>query len=326
MSKLSWDFPYGSRRMPVLARNIVATSQPLAAQAGLRMLLRGGNAVDAAIATAATLTVVEPVMNGIGSDAFALIWDGQTLHGLNASGRAPRAWRPERFAARERMPMEGWDSVTVPGVVSAWAALSEKFGKLDFESLFEPAIEYARGGFPVSPVVSMQWASQIPRLNDQPGFAQAFARDGHAPQAGDIFRFPEQGDTLAEIARTRGESFYRGDLAKRIAKFSAESGGALNMEDLASHRPDWVEPVRQRYRDYCAHEIPPNGQGIAALIALGILEHFDMSNITRDSVDSLHLQIEAMKLGFADVYHNVADANSMRIKPSSMLDPAYLKS
>jgi gamma-glutamyltranspeptidase/glutathione hydrolase len=326
MSKFSWDFPYASRRMPVLARNIVATSQPLAAQAGLRMLLQGGNAVDAAIATAAALTVVEPVMNGIGSDAFALVWDGQRLHGLNASGRAPRAWSPERFATRERMPMEGWDSVTVPGVVSAWAGLSEKFGKLDFASLFEPAIDYARGGFPVSPVVSMQWAAQIPRLKDQPGFAQAFARDGNAPQAGEIFRFPEQADTLTEIARTGGESFYRGNLASRIANFSAESGGALSLDDLASHRADWVEPVRQRYRDYHVHEIPPNGQGIAALIGLGILEHFDMAGITRDSVESLHLQIEAMKLGFADVYHHVADANSMRIKASSMLDPAYLKS
>src|SRR3954470_1847450 len=326
VSKFSWDFPYASRRMPVLARNIVATSQPLAAQAGLRMLLRGGNAVDAAIATAAALTVVEPVMNGIGSDAFALIWDTQKLHGLNASGRAPRAWSPERFAGRERMPMEGWDSVTVPGVVSAWAALSQKFGKLEFASLFEPAIDYARNGFPVSPVVSMQWASQIPRLKDQPGFAQAFARDGQAPQAGEIFRFPEQADTLLEIARTGGESFYRGNLAQKIVKFSAESNGALSMEDLASHRADWVEPVRQRYRDYSVHEIPPNGQGIAALIGLGILEHFDMAGIARDSVESLHLQIEAMKLGFADVYHHVSDAKSMRIKASSMLDPAYLKS
>jgi gamma-glutamyltranspeptidase / glutathione hydrolase len=326
MSEFNWDFPYSSRRMPVLARNIVATSQPLAAQAGLRMLFRGGNAIDAAIATAAALTVVEPVMNGIGSDAFALIWDGQSLHGLNASGRAPKAWTPDRFAGRERMPTEGWDSVTVPGVVSAWAALSRKFGKLDFASLFEPAIDYARDGFPVSPVVSMQWASQIERLKDQPGFAQAFARDGQAPRAGEIFRFPDQAETLTEIARTGGESFYRGDLARKIAKFSAECGGALGMEDLAAHSAEWVEPVRQQYRGYYVHEIPPNGQGIAALIGLGILEHFDMGSITRDSVESLHLQIEAMKLGFADVYRHVADANAMRVNASNMLDPAYVKS
>jgi gamma-glutamyltranspeptidase/glutathione hydrolase len=326
MTEFNWDFPYPSRRMPVLARNVVATSQPLAAQAGLRMLLRGGNAVDAAIATAAALTVVEPVMNGIGSDAFALVWDGKSLQGLNASGRAPRAWKPERFAGRERMPTEGWDCVTVPGVVSAWAALSAKFGKLAFESLFEPAIDYAHNGFPVSPVVAMQWESQIPRLKDQPGFAQAFARNGSAPRAGELFRFPEQADTLTEIARTRGESFYRGALAKRIADFSSASGGALDAGDMAAHNPDWVDPIGQDYRGYRVHEIPPNGQGIAALIALGILEHFDLGSLAADSVESLHLQIEAMKLGFADVYRYVADVGSMDIRSSSLLDSGYLKS
>ena len=326
MTDFNWECPYPSRRMPVLARNVVATSQPLAAQAGLRMLLLGGNAVDAAIATAAALTVVEPVMNGIGSDAFALVWDGKSLHGLNASGRAPRAWKPERFAGMKRMPTEGWDCVTVPGVVSAWAGLSAKFGKLAFESLLEPAIEYARNGFPVSPVVASQWESQIPRLKDQPGFAQAFARDAGAPRAGELFRFPEQSDTLVEIARTRGESFYRGALAKRIADFSSASGGALGIEDLAAHQPDWVEPIGQDYRGFRTHEIPPNGQGIAALIALGILEHFDVGSLAVDSVESLHLQIEAMKLAFADVYRYVADAGAMEIRGSSLLVPAYLKS
>ena len=326
MTDFSWDFPYPSRRMPVLARNVVATSQPLAAQAGLRMLLRGGNAVDAAIATAAALTVVEPVMNGIGSDAFALVWDGKMLHGLNASGRAPRAWKPERFAGMERMPTEGWDCVTVPGVVSAWVGLSAKFGKLPFDALFEPAVDYARNGFPVSPVVASQWESQIPRLKNQPGFVQAFARNGRAPRAGELFRFPEQGDTLAEIARTRGESFYRGALARRIADCSSASGGALGIDDLAAHQPDWVEPIGQDYRGYRTHEIPPNGQGIAALIALGILEQFDLGGLAADSVESLHLQIEAMKLAFADVYRYVADAGAMEIRGSSLLVPAYLKS
>ncbi len=326
MSGFNWDFPYPSRRMPVLAQNVVATSQPLAAQAGLRMLLRGGNAVDAAIATAAALTVVEPVMNGIGSDAFALVWDGKLLHGLNASGRAPRAWTPERYVDHDRMPTEGWDCVTVPGAVSAWAGLSAKLGKLPFETLFEPAIDYARNGFPVSPIVASQWESQIPRLQDQPGFAQAFTRNGRAPRAGELFRFPEQADTLTEIARTRGESFYRGALARRIADFSTASGGALDQDDLAAHQADWVEPIGQGYRDYRAHEIPPNGQGIAALIALGILEHFDIGSTAVDSVESLHPQIEAMKLAFADVYCYVADVNAMRIRGSSLLDPVYLKS
>ncbi|HVY07231.1 MAG TPA: gamma-glutamyltransferase family protein [Burkholderiales bacterium] len=326
MTGFTWDFPYASRRMPVLARNVVATSQPLAAQAGLRMLLTGGNAVDAAIATAATLTVVEPVMNGIGSDAFALVWDGKTLHGLNASGRAPSAWTPERFAGLARMPIDGWDSVTVPGVVSAWAALSEKFGKLPFEALFEPAIEYARNGFPVSPVVARQWEGQIPRLKDQPGFAQAFMPAGRAPRTGETFRFPGQGDTLAAIAATRGESFYRGDLAKRIAEFSKSCGGAMRAEDLAAHRADWVEPISQEYAGHRIHEIPPNGQGIAALMALGMLREFDMKNIAVDSVESLHLQIEAMKLAFADTYQHVSDANTMKIQGAMLLDAAYLKS
>jgi len=325
MSDFSWEFSYPSRRMPVLARNVVATSQPLAAQAGLRMLLRGGNAVDAAIATAAALTVVEPVMNGIGSDAFALVWDGKSLQGLNASGRAPRAWKPERYAGHDRMPTEGWGSVTVPGVVSAWASVSAKLGKLPFETLFEPAIDYARNGFPVSPVVALQWESQIPRLRDQPGFAQAFVRNGRAPRAGELFRFPEQADTLAEIAHTRGESFYRGSLAKRIAQFSSACGGALDLEDLAAHQADWVQPISQGYRGYHVHEIPPNGQGIAALIALGILEHFDLGSTAADSVESLHLQIEAMKLAFSDVYHFIADPNAMRVRGSNLLDPGYLK-
>jgi gamma-glutamyltranspeptidase/glutathione hydrolase len=174
--------------------------------------------------------------------------------------------------------------------------------------------------------VATQWASQIPRLKDQPGFAQAFARNGRAPHAGEIFRFPEQADTLTEIARTRGESFYRGELAKRIAGFSSDSGGALDVEDLAAHQADWVEPVGQGYRGYRVHEIPPNGQGIAALIALGILEHFELGSIAADGVESLHLQVEAMKLGFADVYRHVADANAMQIAASRMLDPDYLKS
>jgi len=290
------------------------------------MLLRGGNAVDAAIAAAITLTVVEPVMNGIGSDAFALIWDGTSLHGLNASGRAPRAWNPRRYAGRTHMPTEGWDSVTVPGAVSAWAGLSAKFGKLPFDVLCEPAIDYARNGFPVSPVVAMQWEAQIPRLKEQPGFAQAFLRHGRAPRAGELFRFPDQADTLEDIARTRGESFYRGSLAKQIADFSAACGAALDSDDLSAHQPDWIEPIGQDYRGHRVHEIPPNGQGIAALIALGILEHFDLDSVPVDSAASLHLQVEAMKLGFADVYNHVADAQSMRISGSSLLDPGYLKS
>jgi gamma-glutamyltranspeptidase/glutathione hydrolase len=324
MQDFDWSFPYPSQRMPVLAANVVATSQPLAAQAGLRMLLRGGNAVDAIVATAITLTVVEPVMNGIGSDAFALVWAEQSLHGLNASGRSPAAWTPERFAAQQSMPVVGWDTVTVPGAVSAWVALSQRFGRLPFADLFTPAIEYARAGFLVSPTVARQWADQIERFATQPGFADAFMPGGRAPRPGELFRFPDQAATLEEIARTAGDSFYRGALAEKIASASRDQGGAMTAEDLAAHRPDWVEPVSQGYREMRLHEIPPNGQGIAALMVLGILERFDVSALPPDSPQSVHLQIEAMKLAFADIYEHVADPRFMRVSAADLLDPGYL--
>jgi gamma-glutamyltranspeptidase/glutathione hydrolase len=325
MNPTSWEFPYWSQRMPVLAANVVATSQPLAAQAGLRMLLKGGNAADAIVATAATLTVVEPVMNGIGSDAFSLLWDGTALHGLNASGHSPAAWTPERFAGRTQMPITGWDAVTVPGVVSAWAAISRRFGKLPFADLFEPAIGYAEDGFLVSPTVARQWASQVDKFKSEPGFADAFMPGGRAPRAGERFRLPAQARTLREIAESRGEAFYRGALAQRIAAASAAQGGAVTTADLAAHQPEWVQPISQGYRAHRLHEIPPNGQGIAALIALGILEQFDLASLPPESPESVHLQLEAMKLAFADVYRYVSDPRTMSVTAAQMLDPEYLK-
>jgi gamma-glutamyltranspeptidase/glutathione hydrolase len=311
--------------MPVLAANVVATTQPLAAQAGLRMLLRGGNAADAIVATAITLTVVEPTMNGIGSDAFALLWDGNTLHGLNASGRAPAAWRPERFAGRSQMPITGWDTVTVPGAVSAWVGLSARFGKLPFAELFGPAIEYAADGFLVSPTVARQWLTQADKFKAEPGFADAFMPAGRVPRAGERFRLPAQARTLEEIAGSGGESFYRGGLAERIAAASAAQGGAMTAADLGAHRPDWVAPISQDYRGLRLHEIPPNGQGIAALMALGILQQFDLGGLPPDSPQSLHLQIEAMKVAFADCYRYVSDPRSMTVAAAQLLDPAYLE-
>ena len=324
MRALAWDFPYASQRMPVLAANVVATSQPLAAQAGLRMLLAGGNAADAIVAAAIALTVVEPTMNGIGSDAFALLWDGSALLGLNASGHSPAGWTAERFAGRARMPTAGWDSVTVPGAVSAWVAISRRFGRLPFEALFAPAIEYAERGFLVSPTVARQWAGQVERLAPQPGFAEAFLPDGRAPRAGESFRCQEQARTLRAIAQTGGEVFYRGELAARIAAASAAQGGVMTQDDLAVHQPDWVEPIAQPYRALRLHEIPPNGQGIAALVALGILQHFDLAGLPPESPDGLHLQIEAMKLAFADVYAWVADPRAMQVRAADLLDPGYL--
>jgi gamma-glutamyltranspeptidase/glutathione hydrolase len=326
MTDFSWEFPYPSQRMPILARNCVATSQPLAAQAGLRMLLKGGSAVDAVLATAIALTVLEPTSNGIGSDAFAILWDGKKLRGLNASGRSPAAWTPERFKGAATMPMRGWNAVTVPGCVSAWVEMSKQYGKLPFADLFEPAIEYAAGGFMVTPTIARLWKNQSQELKSQPGFADAFLPRGRAPLPGEKFVFPDQAVTLRKIADSNGEAFYRGELAEKIAAHSKQHGGAMTTADLAAHTLDWVEPLAQDYRGYTLHEIPPNGQGIGALISLGLLENIDMAALPVDSADSLHVQLEAMKLAFADIYEYVSDPATMRVTPAQMLDRAYLAS
>lgn len=319
-----WDLPYAWPRKPVLASNVVCTSQPLAAQAGLRMLADGGSAVDAAVAAAVALTVVEPVSNGIGSDAFAIVWDGTQLHGLNASGRSPAAWTPEYFGGNA-VPALGWNSVTVPGAPSAWVELHAKFGRLPFEQLFEPAISYARNGFLVSPTVAEQWAAQVRLFKSQPGFADAFMPAGRAPKAGELFGFPDQAATLEKIAATRGEAFYRGELAAELEAHAAANGGVMRASDLAAHRADWVGTISGAYRGYTIHEIPPNGQGIVALIALGILEQFDMSSSPADSADSVHLQIEAVKLAFADAQAYVSDIDHMPVRPEHLLDREYLR-
>jgi gamma-glutamyltranspeptidase/glutathione hydrolase len=323
---MDWEFPYASRRMPVMARNVVATSQPLAAQAGLSMLAAGGNAVDAALAAAMALTVVEPNMNGIGSDAFAILWDGQQLHGLNASGRSPAAWTPEHFAGRDAMPRLGWDTVTVPGCVSAWAALAERFGRLPFERLVEPAARYARDGWIVPPITAASWATARRTYAESPDWLAGFTLDGdRVPQAGQRFAFPDQAETLERIAATKGEAFYRGDLAAKIAAHAGATGGLLTEADLAAHEPEWVTPMSVDYRGRRLHEIPPNGQGITALIALGILRQFDLASHPVDSADSLHLQIEAMKLAYADAKRYVSEPETRDIDFAALLDDGYLK-
>ena len=236
-----WDLPYRWPRKPMLAGNVVCTSQPLAAQAGLEMLAEGGNAVDAIVAAAVTISLVEPVSNGIGSDAFAIVWDGSALHGLNASGRSPAAWTPEYFGG-EGVPTRGWNSVTVPGAVSAWVALHSRFGRLPFAQLFDRAIHYGRDGFLVSPTVARQWAAQVPAMSAQPGFADAFLPGGRAPAPGELFRLPEHARTLELIAQSHGEAFYRGELAKRMVADSAAHGGAMTLADLESHRATGSTP------------------------------------------------------------------------------------
>ena len=326
-----WSAGYTSQRLPVFGRNVVSTSHPLGAQAGLRMLLKGGNAVDAAIAAAAAMTIVEPVSNGLGSDAFCILWDGQALHGLNASGRAPAAWTPDYFRGKygrdaKTPPVRGWDSVTVPGAVAGWVALSERFGKLPFADLLEPAIEIAERGYAVPTVVQQKWSAAVPVLEQQPGFAETFMPRGRAPNLGELFRFPGAAKTLRLIAQTRGAAYYGGEIAEAAARHAKAHGGAIRVEDFAAYQPEWVDPIGKAYRDHVLHEIPPNGQGIAALIALGILSNFDVERLAVDGVDSQHLQIEAMKLAFADLYRFVAEPGSMEVTAAQMLDDAYLAS
>ncbi len=320
-----WCFPYCSQRPVVMASNVVSTSQPLASQAGLQMLMNGGNAVDAALAAAIALTVLEPTGNGIGSDAFAQVWDTRELHGINGSGRSPASWSLERFAHLDEMPGHGWDSVTVPGAVSVWVELSRRFGRLPFRQLFEPAVGYARGGFPVSPIIAEKWkkAAEIHRENAE--FSRVFLPGGEAPPPGTVFFSRDAAATLEEIARTSGESFYRGDLAALIADTSRDQGGCLTSADLASHQAQWTRPISQRYRDTEVFELPPNGQGIAALIALGILNHFDLKEYPPDSAASVHLQVEAMKLAFSDIFSHLADSEAMTIDHKTMLNPQYLR-
>ncbi len=323
-----WRNPYPTVRSPVFARNVVSTSHPLASQAGLRMLLAGGNAVDAAIAAAAALTIVEPVSNGLGSDLFAILWDGERLRGLNASGVAPAAWDPAYFERRHggQIPLRGWDTVTTPGAVAGWAALSKRCGKLPFGDLLQPAIELAERGHGVACIVADKWARQVPLLASQPGFGEAFMPRGRAPLPGERFTFEAAGRTLRAIAASAGESFYSGEVAQALVTHARACGAAMTADDLATYAPEWVEPISMAFAGHTVHQIPPNGQGIAALMALGMLEQLDVGRFPVDSVEGQHLQVEAMKLAFADTYRWVADGRAMtEVTPAHLLDPAYLR-
>ncbi|VEP16158.1 Gamma-glutamyltransferase [Hyella patelloides LEGE 07179] len=323
------QYPYNSSRCVVLGRKCaVATSQSLATLAGMEMFWAGGNAVDAAIATAIALTVVEPTSNGIGGDAFALVWDDGKLHGLNASGRSPQALTSDRFKDLERIPLLGWLSVTVPGAVSGWRSLWEKWGKLPFEQLFSPAIRYASEGYPVSPITAQAWqqaaATFLPLTAPKyQSFKQVFFPQNRAPKVGEIWGSKFHAATLKEIAATGGESFYQGKLAQAIAKYAEDTGGLVTTEDLANHQADWVEPISTQYGNLKVWEIPPNTQGIAALMGLNILEGFDLQQYPRDSGASFHRQIEAIKLAFADLHQYVADPRSMSVSSEQLLAKNY---
>lgn len=325
-------YPYSSRRMTTYARNgIVATSQPLAAQAGLEMLKKGGNAIDAAVATAAALTVLEPTSNGIGGDAFALVWVKDKLHGLNASGPSPQSISIDSVQKKgyTEMPPRGWLPVTVPGVPSAWAELSEQFGKLPFEQLLQPAIEYAKNGYPISPTLGKYWRKAVDSFTkelDGDEFApwfETFTEAGKAPEIGQMWCSLDHAKTLQSIADTKAESFYKGELAEKIDRFSREHGGFLRKEDLEAYKPEWVDPIHVNYRGYDVWEIPPNGQGLKTLLALNILKGYDFSE--KDSVDTFHKQIEAMKLAFTDGQHYITDQTRMKVSVEDLLSDTYAR-
>jgi gamma-glutamyltranspeptidase / glutathione hydrolase len=329
-TQIDWNNPYPTTRLPVFARNVVATSQPLAASAALTVMRRGGNAVDAAIAAAAAICLTEPCSNGLGSDNFAIVWDGARLHGLNASGTAPSTWTPLYFLQRygsdpAARPIRGWDTVTVPGAVAGWAVLHRRFGRLRFEEVLAPAIEYAERGFAVSPIVQDKWQRATPLLAGLPGFDQHFLPRGRAPAVGEHFVLPGAANTLKRIAESAGEDFYRGRIAEAIVAFAVQGGGTLSRADLDQYHPTWVETISQPFAGCALHELPPNGQGIAALICLGILTHTELADCAVDSADWHHLMIEAIKLAFADVYAQVADPAAMRVSVEQLLDPAYLR-
>lgn len=327
------EYKYASRRRVVHAkRGMVCTSQPLASQAGLTILQQGGNAIDAAIATAICQTIVEPTNNGLGSDCFALVWTGGKLHGLNGSGYAPQRLTPEAVAASgatERMPLRGWEAVTVPGAPSAWAELHKRFGRLPFAKLFEPAIYYAEQGYPVSPIVARFWQEGIDALTPYknnlaiaPWFATFDVHgNGVAPKTGELVTLPDHAKTLRILADSYCESYYSGELAQRLVEFSDKTGGYLSLEDLADYRAEWVEPVHINYHGYDVWEMPPNGHGITALMALNILKGMEIG--AKDTGDTFHKQIEAMKLAFADGMHYIADPRYMQTRVEELLSDAY---
>ena len=344
---------YKSERNVMYAKSgAVATSNPQAAQAGLDILRKGGNAVDAAVATAAALAVTEPTSNGIGGDAYSLVWieSEKKLYGLNSSGFAPELMTKEAYKGLEKMPRHGFGAVTVPGIPAAWAELNRKFGKLSLYECLKPAIDYAREGYIVYPNVAKLWeesfedySNDLKELEKLPKdrvkknveaelvdkellkeWFDTFTIDGKAPQAGDVFKCEAQAKTLEEIANTGAESFYRGRIAKLIDEHSRKFGGMIRKSDLEKYHPQWVEPISTNYKEYDICEIPPNGHGITVLIALNILKELELDE-EKETVDNIHKMIECMKLAFADSKKYVTDPKKMTISVDAMLNQEYAK-
>lgn len=318
-----YDYPFASRRGNIVARNgVVCTGNNLATQAGLRMLQAGGNAVDAAIATAACLTVVEPCSNGLGSDGFAIVWMKDKMYGMNSSGRSPYEISADKV---QEIPKRGWTPVTVPGACKGWKALSERFGVLPFKQLLEPAIDYARNGFALSPEIARMWHKAIrviPHTEEFNGWYETFTFDGKTPEAGQFIRMPQLADALEKIADTKTDALYYGELADKIDAASRKFGGFLRKKDLEDHEVEWVDPIHVDYHGYQVWELPPNGQGIVALMALNILNNFHFEK--RDA-NCIHTQMEAIKMAFADAKAYVTDPKYMKMPVQDLISPAYGK-
>jgi gamma-glutamyltranspeptidase/glutathione hydrolase len=316
-----------TRSMVISRRGIVAAESPLAAQAGATILAQGGNAVDAAVATNAVMGVVEPMMNGIGGDLFAIVYDAKTgkLYGLNASGWAPAALSLEFLKAKgvTEMPTRGIQSVTVPGAVDGWSKLLDRFGSKKFEDVLAPAIYYARDGFPVPEWDAAYWADEVELLRKDQNAAATYLPGGRAPRVGEVFRNADLARSLAAIAAGGRDAYYRGDIAKNIVAYSAKLGGTMTAGDLADFSSEWVEPISTTYRGWIVYEIPPNGQGIATLEMLNILERFPLAKFGPNSADALHAMIEAKKLAYADMYRYVADPKFSQVPVDGMLSKDY---
>ena len=319
--------PFASRSEVIAENGMAATSHPLATQTAIEVLQQGGNAIDAAIAANAVLGLVEPTGCGIGGDLFAIVWDAETqqLYGLNSSGPSPQAMTIDfvKDQGLEKIPAYGPLPVTVPGAVAGWTALHKKFGRKNFKSLFSSAINYAENGFPVTELIAYYLDGSSKRFKDYPNFADVWMKNGATPKKGEMFKNPELANTYKQIANTYGEAFYKGDIAKNIATFIQEQGGLLAVEDLANFIPEWIDPVSTNYRGYDVWELPPNGQGIAALQILNILENFDISSMELDSAEYVHLFTEAKKLAFEDRAYYYADPNFADIPTSTLISKPY---
>lgn len=318
---------FATRSEVIAEHGMAATSQPLATQVALDILKSGGNAIDAAIAANAVLGLVEPTGNGIGGDLFAIVWDAKTqkLYGLNASGRSPASLTLDYFRENnfDSIPAYGPLPVSVPGAVDGWFELNRKFGSMDMSEILAPAIAYAREGFPVTELIAYYMDRSSNRLAKYPGFKETYMPGGHTPRKGEIFKNPRLANTLEGIAKGGRDAFYKGDIARTIADFMKSQGGFLSYEDLASHRSDWVEPVSTNYRGYDVWELPPNGQGIAALQMLNVLEAYDIAGMGFGSADYIHIFVEAKKLAFEDRAKFYADPDFNKIPVAELISKSY---